>query len=262
LADPKSRLCQLPLLSATEKDQLLSVWNTCKESPNESRYIHEIFEQQAERRGKATAAVFGEEQISYAELNQRANQLAHFLQQLGVGPETLVGVFAERSIESLIGMLAIFKAGGGYLPLDPSYPQQRLSYMLEDADIQFLLTKQELLLDLPLQAAAAEIVCLDTDWQTISQYNDENPVNQTTGDNLAYVIYTSGSTGNPKGVCITQAAIANHLVTMQKEFELHPEDRVLQFASLNFDVSLEQILTPLISGATIILRDPQTWSAT
>src|SRR5439155_10153737 len=167
-------------------------WKETKRNYPDKR-IHELFEEQVERTPDATAVVFEDQQLNYRELNKRANQLAHYLRKLGVGPEVLVGICMERSLEMIIGLLGILKAGGAYVPLDPDYPKERLAFMLEDIHAPVLLTQQRLVDSLP--EYNARVVCVDRDWKEIAQETEESPENKVTAENLAYVIYTSGSTG-------------------------------------------------------------------
>ncbi len=211
-----------------------------------------------ERTPDAVAVVFEEEQLTYRELNSKANQLARSLQQLGVGPEVLVGLCMERSLEMIVGLLGILKAGGVYVPLDPEYPQERLSFLLQDTQMPVLLAQQRLASRLPQQHV--QLVCLDTGWDKIAQQSEVNPISGVTGENLAYVIYTSGSTGQPKGVLIPHRAVAAHCWSMAQVYELRAEDRILQFSTFTFDASLEQILTTLLVGALLLLRGQDVWS--
>jgi amino acid adenylation domain-containing protein len=258
-ANPHQRLCELPLVTRAEREQLLSDLDHTEHDLWQGLTVHALFEAQVERTPDATAVRLGPESLTYRELNERANQLAHHLRSMGVGPEVRVGICAERSIEMLVGLLGTLKAGGVYVPLDPSYPQERLSYLLEDLAVPVLLTQDHLLFELPPYAAASQIVCLDSDWATISSCSSDNPENLLSDENLAYIIYTSGSSGTPKGVCISHGVAANHFLTAQREFRTDANDVVLEFASFNFDVSLEQIFVPLLAGATLVLRDSRTW---
>jgi amino acid adenylation domain-containing protein/non-ribosomal peptide synthase protein (TIGR01720 family) len=273
VANPQQLVSELSLLTETERHQLLVEWNDTFADYPQNKCIHQLFEAQVERTPDAVAVVFEDEQLTYHELNCRANQLAHHLQGLGIEPEVLVGICVERSLEMIVGLLGILKAGGAYVPLDPEYPQERLSFMLEDAQVPVLLTQQQLLEKLPQHQA--QIVCLDTDWQFISQLSQDNALAQlpvgiafggatsvadVQATNLAYVIYTSGSTGKPKGVMIPHGAIANHCCIIQQAYALVESDRVLQFASINFDVSLEEIFPTLIAGATLVLRGSDVWT--
>jgi amino acid adenylation domain-containing protein/thioester reductase-like protein len=281
-------IAQLPLLTEVERHQLLVEWNATQTDYPKDKCIHHLFEEQVTRTPDAVAVVMAEDNearrqgdketaltsiqnpklvlegskiqnhLTYAELNARANQLAHYLQTLGVGPEVLVGICVERSIEMVVGLLAILKAGGAYVPLDPTYPKERLAFMLQDAAVPVLLTQSHLRAALP--AMTAQVVCLDTDWAQIVHYPTTTPVRQFQPDHIAYVIYTSGSTGQPKGVMIEHQAVVKHLTTVTKAYQITAQDRVLQFASFSFDVAQEQILTTLSSGATLIIRDNTLWS--
>lgn len=216
--------------------------------------IHQLFEQQVEKSPDAIAVVFENHQLTYKQLNQQANQLAHYLRTLGVGPEILVGICVERSLEMVIGILGILKAGGAYVPLDPHYPLERLSFILEDIQASVVLTKEKWLTNLPHQE---KVICLDLDWPLIAQNSQENPFNYTNIENLIYVIYTSGSTGQPKGVMIPHSGIYNQLYWRQTTFKLTATDKVLQTISFSFDPSVWQIFWPLCFGAQLVLADPQ-----
>ncbi len=268
VADPDQRLSELPLLTEAERSDLLVEWNRTATAPKRHDDIPRLFEAQVAQAPDAVAVVLETEQLTYAELNQRANQLAHYLRRLRVGPEVIVGLLVERSAEAIVGLLGILKAGGAYLPLDPSIPQERLDFVLEDAQVRVLLTQKQLASRLPAFQAEAgreaerKVICLDTDWQAIARESPDNPASQATADNLAYVIYTSGSTGKPKGVLISNETIAHHCQDIQKHFQLNADDRVLQFASFSFDQSLEQILASLITGTALVLRGPEVWPTT
>ncbi|MEQ8464169.1 amino acid adenylation domain-containing protein [Coleofasciculus sp. E1-EBD-02] len=214
--------------------------------------IPQLFEFQVEQTPDNIAVIFEGKSLTYRELNHRANKVAHYLISLGVEPEVLVGIGVERSLEMAIALLGILKAGGAYVPLDPTYPQQRLSLMLEDAQPPVLLTQKRWLENLP--SHEAKVVCLDADWEEIAQYSEQNPDTRMTSDNLAYVIYTSGSTGQPKGVLIPHQALANHSVSIAKHYNLQTTDRVLQFASISFDVAAEELFPTWLSGGTVVLR--------
>ncbi|GET42319.1 amino acid adenylation [Microseira wollei NIES-4236] len=190
--------------------------------------------------------------MTYRQLNVKANQLAHYLRSLGLKPEQLVGICVERSLEMMVGILGILKAGGAYLPLDSSYPSERLAFILEDARIGILLTQQHLIEKLP--QSGVTIACLDTDWSEIFQHSGENLHTNVTAENLAYVIYTSGSTGTPKGVEITHQGLTNHTIAVAKAYQLQISDRILQFGSISFDVSAEEIFPSWLSGATVVIR--------
>ncbi|WP_071191494.1 amino acid adenylation domain-containing protein [Trichormus sp. NMC-1] len=201
--------------------------------------------------GQSAASRRVNQQLTYRELNQRANQLAHYLKNLGVRPEVLVGICVERSLEMVIGLLGILKAGGAYVPLDPDYPQERLSFMLSDAQVQVLLTEQQLVEGLPEHEA--QVICLDKTWEQIAQYNQENVVSGITPSHLADVIYTSGSTGIPKGVMVTHSGLCNLAQAQIQLFDVLASSRILQFASFSFDASIWEVVMALGSGARLYL---------
>lgn len=213
--------------------------------------IPELFERQVEESPNAPALIAFGKRISFAELNERANQLAHYLQEMGVTPETLVGICLDRSPEMLVGILGILKAGGAYVPLDPGYPEKRLAYILSDARVGLVLTSERLIGRLPQEAT--RLICMDQDWPIISKHSPENLVTAPGPEHLAYVLYTSGSTGNPKGVAMPHAPAMNLLRWQTTHFSFLEPCRVLQFTSLNFDVSFQEIFSTWCSGNTIVL---------
>ncbi|WP_420884293.1 non-ribosomal peptide synthetase [Planktothrix rubescens] len=233
-------------------------WNNTKTDYPQDQCIHQLFEAQVERTPDAIAVVFENQQLTYTELNGRANQLAHYLQSLGVGPEVLVGIAVERSFEMIVGLLGILKAGGAYVPLDPDYPTERLQFMLEDSQVSLLLTQQHLLASFPQssETATPKIICLDSDRQIISQAKNVNPENSVTTGNLVYVIYTSGSTGKPKGTMNTHRGISNRLLWMQEAYQLTAEDCILQKTPFSFDVSVWELFWPLLNGARLVFAKP------
>ena len=251
--DGEQAVGAVPLLGAEERQQLLCEWNQTS-APVPDSCLHELFEAQVERTPDAVAVRFEEQQLSYGELNQRANQLAHHLRGLGVGPEVLVGVLLERSLELVVALLGIVKAGGAYVPLDPEYPSARLSFMLADAQVPAMLTQGRLLEHVP--ASSAQVLCIDRDWPAIGIESAENPRTSVSAENLVYVIYTSGSTGEPKGVQITHRAICNHLQWRQRAYPLSSSDRFLQKASVSFDISVWEIFGPLLAGSTLLMAKP------
>jgi amino acid adenylation domain-containing protein/non-ribosomal peptide synthase protein (TIGR01720 family) len=251
VANPEQRLWSLPLLTAAEKQQLLQWNNTFAQYPQD-KCIHQLFEEAVSLSPDAVAVVFEGEELSYRELNARANQLARHLRSLGVEPEVLVGICVERSPLMVIGLLGVLKAGGAYVPLDPNYPKERLAFMLEDSSVQVLLAPEKLLEKLPPHSA--RVVCLDSGWEEIAFYSSENPRSGVKPENLAYVIYTSGSTGKPKGVLIEHRSLVNYTTAAIAEYGIEKRDRVLQFASISFDASAEEIYPCLTSGATLVLR--------
>jgi non-ribosomal peptide synthetase component F len=237
-ADPDAPLARLPLLSEDEARHTLVGLNETASPLPHGLCVHQLFERQAERTPDNTALVYGAERLSYRELNGRANRLARRLQKMGVGPDGVVGVSVERSPEMLVSVLAVLKAGGAYLPLDPEYPQERLAFMLEDAGVSVLLTQQHLLDKYP--ARGLQVIALDRDRHTFDGESDENPTGTVSRENLAYVIYTSGSTGRPKGVAMPHRPLVNLLTWQVGRSSLVAEPRTLQFASLSFDVSFQE----------------------
>ncbi|MBR8841048.1 MAG: amino acid adenylation domain-containing protein, partial [Stigonema ocellatum SAG 48.90 = DSM 106950] len=257
--NPQQTVGEIPLLSAAERHQLLVEWNDTESEYLTDKCIHELFSQQVELTPDAIALVFEDEQLTYSQLNTRANTIAHHLQSQGVKPDVLVGLCVKRSPLMVVGLLGILKAGGTYLPLDPAYPIERLRFMIKDAQVALVLTQQNLL-DL-LSEQTVPIVCLDNEDFFFREQSPLNPISQVTPDHLAYVMYTSGSTGTPKGVPISHHSLATHCQHIQKYYGIDSTDRVLQFTSLNFDPSLEQIFTTLIAGATLFVRDTKVWTA-
>ena len=224
--------------------------DTRAEYPQE-KCIHQIFEEQVERTPGAIAVVYKDERLTYRELNERANQLAHYLRKLGVGPEVLVGICVERSLEMIVGLLGILKAGGVYVPLDPTYPQERLSFMLDDAKAGLLLTQQRL--RKKLDSYPGETITLDADWVSISKESDQNPVSRCTAENLAYVIYTSGSTGRPKGVCVRHSSVVHLVRECQSDFNFGIDDVWTVVHSYAFDFSVWEIFGALLSGSRLVI---------
>jgi amino acid adenylation domain-containing protein len=218
--------------------------------------LHQLFERRVKRVPEAHAVVFGSEKLSYVELDNRANQLANYLKRLGAGPEALIGICVERSAAMLVGLLGILKAGGAYLPLDPEYPQERLAFMLDDAQVKIVVTQERLLDRFPQRNI--QRVCLDSNWSAISQKLPAGPPSEALPDNLAYAIYTSGSTGKPKGVLIKHRGAVNVIESAIKTFGVRLGSRVVQLASLSFDASVLEIFTALLSGATLYLVGRET----
>jgi amino acid adenylation domain-containing protein len=252
VANAEQAISLVELLSAVDREQLLVEWNqTVVQYPQES-CLHQLFEAQAERTPDTTAAVFEDEEWSYAELNSCANQLAHYLKGLGVGPEVCVGILLDPSLEAVTAMLATLKAGGYYLPLDRAYPAERLAFMLEDSGARLLLTKNPIE---RLPETAVPTIYLDAEAESIARCDIENPEANISPENLAYITYTSGSTGIPKGVLITHGSLVNHSLSVARAYELQASDRVLQFASLSFDVSAEELYPTWLSGATVVFCD-------
>jgi amino acid adenylation domain-containing protein len=251
VANPQQSLGELPLLNAAQRYQLLEEWNNTEVEYSQDQCIHQLFEAQVEKTPDAVAVVFENQQLTYQELNTKANQLAHYLQKLGVKPEVLVGICVERSLEMIIALLAILKAGGAYVPLDPNFPIERLAFMVEDSQISLLLTQHNLYKNFPL--TSAQIICLDRDWENTTTY-PQNPFNSSVNSsNLSYTIYTSGSTGKPKGVQITHTSVVNFLIAMQHKLQLTNTDNLLSVTTLSFDIAVLEIFLPLTTGAKLIL---------
>ncbi len=308
IADPRRRLSDLPLLPPDERQDLLATWNATGRDYSLEVPLHQLLDAQAARTPDAVALVFDHQEprtknqeprtknqepsgedsgsqfsvlgsgqgsqfsyVTYATLNRRANQLAHHLRALGVGPDVLVGICMERSLDLVVALLAVLKAGGAYLPLDPSYPAERLAFMLEDAQVAVLLTNQEqrtksqeqrttdrkgVLHTPPADPGLPTVIDLISEWPTIARQPATNLDSSATADNLAYTIYTSGSTGQPKGAMNTHRAIVNRLLWMQETYQLAPTDRVLQKTPFSFDVSVWEFFWPLLTGATLVLARP------
>ncbi|MCI0528428.1 MAG: AMP-binding protein, partial [Nitrospira sp.] len=289
VANPDQRLSNLPLLTETERHQLLVAWNNTTRVwecgsvgvweygsmgiSSHTPTLPYLFEAQVERIPDVTAVVFENQALTYSELNKRANQLAHYLRKHGVGPDVLVGICIERSLEMMVGLLGILKAGGAYVPLDPTYPKERLAFMLEDAQVSMLLTQQQLVNlgffnpQSAIHNPQLKMICLDTDWEAIAQESEGNPVSKATPESLAYVIYTSGSTGRPKGVQISHCAVVNllnsvlqqpHATGQQVEAHgceplLTDQDTFLAVTTLSFDIAALELFLPLTVGARLVM---------
>ncbi|HTN88778.1 MAG TPA: amino acid adenylation domain-containing protein [Sorangium sp.] len=251
VAEPERPVSELPLLSEAERRRVLVEWNDTAVAYAPQGLVHELIEAQVGRTPEAEAVVFEGERVTYRALNARANRLAHRLRALGVGPETLVGVCAERSVELVVGLLGVMKAGGAYVPLDPSYPEERLRFMMADAGAPVLLTQTHLVER--LSGSRATVVCLDADH---AEGREDNPTSGATESTLAYMIYTSGSTGRPKGVMNTHGGLRNRLLWMQDTFDLGPRDAVLQKTPYSFDVSIWEFFWPLTIGARLVVALP------
>ncbi|TRU41490.1 MAG: amino acid adenylation domain-containing protein, partial [Microcystis aeruginosa Ma_QC_Ca_00000000_S207] len=258
VANPQQQISQLPLLTEVESQQLLKDWNATEKDYPFHQCVHHLFEEQAERTPNAVAVVFEGLELTYQQLNIQANQLAHYLQSLGVSSEVLVGIYLERSLLVIVGLLAVLKAGGAYVPLDPDYPQQRLTYMAEDAQISLLLTQESLLDSLPVEDVG--VIVLDKLSEILTVQSPENPFSEVAAENLLCLLYTSGSTGKPKGVMLTHEALVNHSWGISEVFGLTESDRVLQFASFGFDVAAEEIFPTWLKGGTVVLRPGQMFA--
>jgi len=258
-ANPDRRVSELPMLPAKERQQLLFDWNQTQQEYAHNKTIQQLFETHAELTPDALAVACGTQQVSYGELNRRANQLAHYLREHGVEEESLVAVCMERSLEIVVGCLAIMKAGGAYVPLDPAYPEQRLAFMVEDAGAQIILTKEPQ--REKLSGAGATVFCLDTGWDEIAGNSDKNLSSRVLPDNLAYMIYTSGSTGQPKGVEIQHNALMNLVSWHQRVYDVKPTDRATQVAGPGFDAAVWELWPYLTAAASIHIPDQATVNA-
>jgi aspartate racemase len=251
VADPGVRLSALPLLTAFERRRLLGEWNDTQADYPADSCIHQLFEVQARRTPDAIAVEFEGQLLTYGQLDARANGLARHLRKFGVGPEVLVGICVERSLEMVVGLLGILKAGGAYVALDPAYPQERLAFMLEDAQVSILLTQERLLSRMP--PYVGRVLCLDGHGTLFGGEERASPEAVTRPDQLAYVVYTSGSTGRPKGVLIRHRGVVNYLTYLAKTFHLNRADVVLQIPSFSFDASVRDMIGPLTVGARVVL---------
>jgi amino acid adenylation domain-containing protein/non-ribosomal peptide synthase protein (TIGR01720 family) len=287
VANPAQRLSALPLLTSAEREQLLNEWNATQVNWPVEHCLHEWVALQVERTPDAIAVIFdgltehGPQALTYRELNQRADQLAHYLRAKGIGPDVPVGVCMERALELVVALLGILKAGGAYLPLDPTYPAERLAFMLEDSQVPVLLTQSGVLEGLsgvggdnegprpkdegprtknkgPKSNHSPFVICLDTEWETITNSElSATSRQQPPPDSLAYIIYTSGSTGKPKGAMLSHQGVCNRLWWMQAAYQLTSADRILQKTSFSFDVSVWEFFWPLITGACLVLAIPE-----
>ena len=249
--DTHQRLVDLPLLTDAESRQLIDEWNATGSEVPQQTCLHKLFEAQALRTPDSIAVVWNDEEVTFSELNRRANQLAHYLKRLGVGPETLVGICVERSVEMIVGLLGILKAGAAYVPLEPSYPKDRLAFMLEDAGIAVLLTQQKQAQG--VLPGEVQMVMLDASQRLISQEKETNLDSGVTPSNLAYVIYTSGSTGKPKGVMISHQAVINFFHGMDQRVGCDASDTLLAVTGISFDISVLELFWTLTRGAKVVL---------
>ena len=295
--NPDENISTLSLLNATERQKILLDWNATETAFPEDQCLHQLFELNVEKHPDAIAICYGQEQITYGELNRRANQLAHYLQKKGIGTDAIavreacpigqggalpiVAICMEKSIEMVVGILGILKAGAAYLPLDPSYPKARLAFMLEDINAQIVLIQHQLVSALPAQSAVLgspqeeqlcktaqerQVICIDADWQDIAASSVENPHSGVKPSHLAYVIYTSGSTGKPKGIAINHLGVVNNITDLNRSYRISSDDRVLVLSSLSFDMCVYETLGLLAAGGTLIVpnqaiaKDPAQWA--
>ncbi|CAG0937556.1 partial fengycin family lipopeptide synthetase D, partial [Thermoflexales bacterium] len=255
VADVEQRVEALPLLNDDERAMVLREWNAWRDTSYEIGNLSELIEAQVTRTPEAVAVVGEDQHVTYREIDQRASHLARRLQQLGIGPEETVGVCLPRSPEAIISLLAVLKVGGVYVPIDPAYPPERLDYILKDAQASVLITDSQ-----HSVAFNGPVLCMDQNESMSVAFDTGSVPVKVEPQCLAYLIYTSGSTGQPKGVAIPHEALAYHCRQVSRDYRLTADDRVLQFASLSFDASLEQILPPLMAGATVVLREADLWS--
>ena len=250
VAQPDCAISELPLLTTTEQHQLLVSWNDTGEEHAKDTCIHYLFEEQAERTPEAVAVVFEDQRLTYRELNSRANQLAHYLKKRhGVGPEVLVALCVERSLEMFVALVGVLKAGGAYVPLDPEYPKERLEFMLEDSQTPILLTQQRFAER--MRKYKARVICLDSDWEIIGRESEQNPVGRLITNSLAYVIYTSGSTGRPKGVAVEHKQLVNYSSSILRQLNPAPGSSFAMVQPLTVDACLTTVFTSLLTGGSL-----------
>ena len=247
--NPEQKITNLPLLNEVELHQVLFEWNNTQADYPQNKCVHQLFEEKVQQYPDSIAAQFNNKQLTYLELNNRSNKLAQYLQKIGVCSETLVGICVSQSVEMIIALLAILKAGGVYVPLDPSYPQERLNFMLEDARVSVLLTQENFLKY--FECFPNTIISLDKDWELINQEKEENPKIGLKSENLAYIIYTSGSTGRPKGVAVTHKAIIR-LVCNTNYIKISPSSKIAQVSNTSFDAATFEIWGALLNGAQLV----------
>ncbi len=251
VADPERAIGDLPLLRESERHQILDDWNATEAEYPRTRCLHQLFEAQAARTPEAPAVSFEGQSLTYRELNEQSNRLAHHLQERGIGPRDLVGVYVERSCDMTVALLAVQKAGAAYVPIDPSYPADRIRLMLEDAQPRVLLTQESLLGSIPQHAS--DVVCLDRDRSVWMNESAANLTNAVTPEDLVYVIFTSGSTGRPKGVQVPHRAVVNLLTSMGKTLDMGKEDVVVALASFAFDMCIPELYLPLLTGGQVVI---------
>ena len=264
VAEPQQTLSHLPLITDAERQQILVDWNNTDKDYPKNACLHHLFEAHVRQQPDAIAILYKDERISYGELEKRSNQLAHYLQTLGVGPEITVGISVERGPEMVVGVLGVLKAGGAYVPVDPHYPKDRVAFMLKDTHVPILLTQQRLLDELP--DMGAKKICLDTDWASISQHSAAPVKSDVNSENLAYVIFTSGSTGQPKGICLRHSGVVNNLLDLNLSFGVGTGDKVMAISALSFDMNVYEVLGTLAAGGGIVIpeaakqKDPAHWA--
>src|ERR1044072_9336439 len=250
-ANPERPVGELEILSDEERQWLLEDLNVTTLGPEAPRTLHDLMRQRVMQSPEAIAICHEDSAITYGELDRRANQLANYLRRLGAGPEVVIGLYMERSIQAIVGLLGILKAGAAYLPIDPGYPATRLELILKETRVSLVVSIRSLAATLP--AGSPRLLCLDADWQEIARESEEPPESGVVPENLAYVVYTSGSTGQPKGVMVPHTGLLNLIRAQGKEFNVTPDDRVLLYTSLGFDASLFEICMALGHGAQLVV---------
>jgi amino acid adenylation domain-containing protein/thioester reductase-like protein/non-ribosomal peptide synthase protein (TIGR01720 family) len=253
VGNSEKRISEIEIIPEEEKNKILYDLNNTWAEYQRNKTIHELFEEQAVKTPDNMAVVFEDRQLSYGDLNSRANQLARVLRKKGVNPDSIVGIMADRCIEMVIGVLAVLKSGGAYLPIDPGYPSDRIKYMLEDSCTGILLTQKQL-----KDSCVHECESIDMEDTSIYEGDDDNPANVNSPNDLAYVIYTSGSTGKPKGVMIEHGGLANLTTFYRQTCQMSEQDKMLQFASYSFDASVWEMFTSLLSGSTLYMVSRDT----
>lgn len=256
VTNPSQRVQDINILTEAEQRLLLVEWNDTGADYPHDQCIHHLFESTVDQNPEAIAVIFEQQQLTYGELDQRANQLVHYLKQLGVGPEKIVAICVKRSLEMIVSILGVLKAGGAYLPIDPDYPEERMTYMLNDSAALVLITQKDLVKK--FTNPAAQIVLIHDDWHNIAKESTQRPASEVIPENLAYVIYTSGSTGKPKGTLLQHRGLVNYITANINQLGITNEDRILQFAAFGFDASVLEIFTALVSGATLSLTRRET----
>ncbi|MBH8554262.1 amino acid adenylation domain-containing protein [Nostocaceae cyanobacterium CENA357] len=251
VTNPQAVISSLNILNDRDRQQLLVEFNNTQTSYQSDKCIQDLLTAQVEQTPDNIAVICGSQQLTYRELNAQANQLAHYLQQLGVKPEVLVGICVERSLSTVVGVLGILKAGGAYVPIEPTYPPERQAFILADSQISILLTQQHLVSSLPTEGI--KTICLDTNWEDIAQQPQDNPISQTTPQNLAYVIYTSGSTGKPKGTLIPHRGLVNYLSWCTQAYTIAQGNGTLVHSPLGFDLTITSLFSPLLVGRSVEL---------
>ena len=256
--NPATYVSQVALLSEEEHHKLLVAWNDTRVDYPRDFCLPQLLEAAAGERGETIAVEFEGRTLSYAELDRRSNQLAHLLTKRGVGPDRLVGVCIERSMEMVVALLGVLKAGAAYVPLDPAYPSDRIQYVLDDARVAILLTQESLVATLP--ETSAEVICLDPAWRAIDHETSESVTTKVKPENLAYVIYTSGSTGKPKGVQLEHRSLVNFLYSMRREPGMTADDVLIAVTTLSFDIAGLELYLPLLTGGKLVVAPRETTS--